>query len=144
VDAFCQVVRVFEDDAVYHIWSNPDPAREVEFVHGEMVLHDLVFIEKRVERIDKGLKKGKDDKAEREKVLLGRFREALEKDVPLRNVEIVPDDALLIQSYPFLTRKACIIALMWRTGPSRIPRCATNSRSASPTSGLLRADRRAR
>jgi ribosome-binding ATPase len=111
VDAFCHVVRVFEDDAVYHIWSEPDPAREVEFVHGEMVLHDLVFIEKRLERIDKGLKKGKDERAEREKALLGRFRETLEKDVPLRNLDVAADDTALIQSYPFLTRKACIVAL---------------------------------
>lgn len=111
VDAFCQVVRVFADDAVYHIWGNPDPAREVEFVHGEMVLHDLVFIEKRLERIDKSLKKGKDERAEREKALLARFRENLEKDVPLRNVEVAADDAALIQSYPFLTLKTCIVAL---------------------------------
>jgi hypothetical protein len=111
VDAFCHVVRVFEDDAVYHIWSEPDPSREVEFVHGEMVLHDLVFIEKRLERIDKGLKKGKDERAEREKALLGRFRETLEKDVPLRNFDVAADDAALIQSYPFLTRKAYIVAL---------------------------------
>jgi hypothetical protein len=111
VDAFCHVVRVFEDDAVYHIWGNPDPAREVEFVHGEMVLHDLVFIEKRLERIDKGLKKGKDERAEREKMLLGRFQESLEKGVTLRNVEVPADDEILIASYPFLTRKTCIVAL---------------------------------
>lgn len=111
VDAFCQVVRVFEDDAVYHIWSNPDPAREVEFVAGEMILHDLVFIEKRVERIEKGLKKGKDERAEKELALLARFREALEKDTPLRNVSVSAEDAALIQSYPFLTLKPCIIAL---------------------------------
>jgi len=111
VDAFCHVVRVFDSDAVYHIWGSPDPAREVEFIHGEMVLHDLVFIEKRLERIDKGLKKGKDERAEREKLLLARFRENLEKDVPLRNLEIAPDDAALIQSYPFLTLKPCMIAL---------------------------------
>jgi ribosome-binding ATPase YchF (GTP1/OBG family) len=88
VDAFCHVVRVFEDDSIYHIWGSPDPAREVEFVHGEMVLHDLVFIEKRLERIDKNLKKGKDERAEREKLLLARFRESLEKDEPLRKLEV--------------------------------------------------------
>ena len=111
VDAFCQVVRVFEDDAVYHIWGSPDPAREVEFVAGEMILHDLVFIEKRQERIEKGLKKGKDERAEKELALLARFREALEADTPLRNVSVSGEDAALIQSYPFLTLKPCIIAL---------------------------------
>jgi ribosome-binding ATPase YchF (GTP1/OBG family) len=76
-----------------------------------MVLHDLVFIEKRVERIDKGLKKGKDEHAEKEKALLARFRETLEKDTPLRNLALTADDAALIASYPFLTLKPCIVAL---------------------------------
>lgn len=111
VDAFCHVVRVFEDESVYHIWGSPDPAREVEFVHGEMVLHDLVFIEKRLERIDKGLKKGKDERAEKEKALLARFRETLETNAPLRTLHLSTEDAALIASYPFLTRTTCIIAL---------------------------------
>ncbi|MCI0453064.1 MAG: YchF family ATPase [Candidatus Latescibacteria bacterium] len=111
VDALCHVVRVFEDDSVYHIWGKPDPKREVEFLHGEMVLHDLVFIEKRLERIDKNLKKGKDDRAEKEKTLLARFREALEKERPLRTLAVSPEDATLIASYPFLTLRAIIVAL---------------------------------
>jgi len=111
VEAFCHVVRVFEEESVYHIWGKPDPRREIEFMHGEMVLHDLVFIEKRLDRIDKSLKKGKDDRAEKERALLLRFRETLEKDIPLRQVELSADDAALIASYPFLTRKAVIAAL---------------------------------
>ncbi len=111
VDALCHLVRVFEDDSVYHIWGSPDPKREVEFLHNEMVLHDLVFIEKRLERIDKNLKKGKDDRAERERALLARFRETLEKERPLRTVAVAADDAALIASYPFLTLRAIIVAL---------------------------------
>jgi hypothetical protein len=111
VEAFCHVVRVFPDDSVYHLWGGPDPKREVEFMHGEMVLHDLVFIEKRMERIDKGLKKGRDERAEKERSLLARFREVLEKDTPLRRLELSAEDEALIASYPFLTRKAVIVAL---------------------------------
>jgi GTP-binding protein YchF len=111
VDALCHVVRVFDDESVYHIWGSPDPKREVEFLHNEMVLHDLVFIEKRLERIEKNLKKGKDDRADKERALLARFREALEKERPLRTVDVPPEDATLIASYPFLTRRAIIVAL---------------------------------
>src|SRR4029077_13862025 len=80
-------------------------------VAGEMILHDLVFIEKRQERIEKGLKKGKDERAEKELALLARFREALEGNTPLLNISVSAEDAALIQSYPFLTLKPCIIAL---------------------------------
>jgi GTP-binding protein YchF len=111
IDAYCHVVRAFADDSIYHIWGGPNPRREVEFVHGEMVLHDLVFIEKRLERIEKNLKKGKDDRAEKEKHLLSRFREALEREEPLRSMELSEDDTALIASYPFLTRRALIVAL---------------------------------
>jgi GTP-binding protein YchF len=111
VDALCHVVRVFDDESVYHIWGNPDPRREIEFLHGEMVLHDLVFIEKRVERIDKNLKKGKDDRSERERALLLRFREALEKERPLRSLALTAEESALIASYPFLTLRAIIVAL---------------------------------
>jgi ribosome-binding ATPase len=111
VDAFCQVVRAFEDESVYHIWGGIDPKREVEFLHGEMILHDLVFIEKRLERIEKNLKKGKDDRADKERALLGRLREVLEKEVPLRRVGIGAEDAGLISSYPFLSRSPLIVAL---------------------------------
>jgi len=111
IDAYCHVVRAFADDSVYHIWGEPDPRREVAFVHNEMVLHDLVVIEKRLERIEKSLKKGKDDRAEKEQALLARFREALEREEPLRRLELSDEDAALISSYPFLTRRALIVAL---------------------------------
>lgn len=111
IDAYCHVVRAFPDDSVYHIWGAPDPRREVEFVHNEMVLHDLVFIEKRLERIEKNLKKGKDDRAEKEQALLTRFRGALEREEPLRRLELSDEEAALVSSYPFLTRRALIVAL---------------------------------
>jgi GTP-binding protein YchF len=111
VDALCHVVRVFEDDSVYHVWGSPDPRREVAFLHGEMVLHDLVFVEKRLERIDKNLKKAKDERAAKERALLERFHQWLEKEQPLRSVALSNEEAALIASYPFLTRRAIIIAL---------------------------------
>jgi len=54
---------------------------------------------------------GKDDRAEKERALLVRFRETLEKEQPLRTIALNADDNLLISSYPFLTRRAIIVAL---------------------------------
>jgi ribosome-binding ATPase len=134
VDAFCQVVRAFEDDSVYHLWGGVDPKREVEFLHGEMVLHDLVFIEKRVERIEKNLKKGKDDRAEKERALLDRFRESLDKEIPLRRVALTAEDAALISSYPFLSRSPLIIAL--NVGDDAIADTGTRDTLAAAFEGL--------
>jgi ribosome-binding ATPase YchF (GTP1/OBG family) len=111
VEALCHVVRVFEDDSVYHMWGGPDPARAIEFVRSELVLHDLIFVEKRLERIESDLKKFKDEKRRMEQALLERFKEQLEAEKPLRLLEISNHERALIGSYPFLTLRQMIIAL---------------------------------
>ncbi|MCP4716614.1 MAG: redox-regulated ATPase YchF, partial [Deltaproteobacteria bacterium] len=70
MDAICHVVRAFEDEAVYHVDGSVDPLRDIESIHGELILHDLLFLETRLERIESNLKKLKDEKQQKEKVLL--------------------------------------------------------------------------
>jgi GTP-binding protein YchF len=111
VEALCHLVRVFEDDAVFHVWGGPDPAREIEFVQHELLLHDLVFVEKRLERLESDLKKMKDEKRQRERGLLLKFKDHLEAERPLRQLEISRDERALTSSYPILTLQRMIIAL---------------------------------
>ena len=111
VEALCHVVRVFEDDSVYHTWGGPDPARAVEFVRSELVLHDLMFVEKRLERIEADLKKLKDERRRKEQQLLERFKQQLESEKPLRLLDISDAERAMIGSYPFLTLRQMIIAL---------------------------------
>jgi GTP-binding protein YchF len=111
VEALCHVVRVFEDASVYHLWGGPDPARAIEFVRSEMILHDLLFTEKRLERIESDLKKVKDEKRQREQGVLERFKAQLEEELPLRLLEISPEERPLTASYPFLTLRQMIVAL---------------------------------
>lgn len=110
-DAVCHVVRAFEDEAVYHVDGSVDPARDVDMVGGELILHDLLFIEKRLERLEAQMKKLKDEKQQHEHDLLARFRGHLEKEQPLRLLELSPDEDLLIRSYPFITRKQMILVV---------------------------------
>ncbi len=110
-DAVCHVVRAFRDEAVYHVDGSVDAVRDVEMVNGELVLHDLLFIETRLERIEANLKKIKDEKQAREKDLLERMKHQLENDVPLRCMPLDAEDDLLIRSYPFITRKQMILAV---------------------------------
>jgi GTP-binding protein YchF len=111
VEALCHLVRVFEDDSVYHVWGRPDPAREIEYLQHELLLHDLVFVEKRLERLESDLKKIKDEKRQRERGLLLKFIDHLESQKPLRQVEISRDERALVSSYPILTLQRMIIAL---------------------------------
>jgi len=111
MDALCHIVRAFNDDSVYHIKGSVNPKRDIEEINSELLLHDLIFIEKRMERIEKSKKSQNDKSLEIEKELLARFQEHLEKDLPLRTLEISEEDEKIISSYPFITRKKMLIVL---------------------------------
>jgi GTP-binding protein YchF len=111
VDTLCHVVRIFEDDSIFHPSGSVDPARDIDFVNSELVLHDLLFIEKRLERIDNRLKKIKDETTLKEKALLLKLKPALEEERPLRFFELSREEEKLIGSYPFLTRKTIVVVL---------------------------------
>ena len=111
VDVFVHVVRAFEDDAVYHAKGSLDPQRDIDYVNSEFILHDLMFIEKRTEKLEKELMKVKDKEGQKELDLLIRLRETLENEAPLRTVELTEDEEKLLKSYPLLSRRELIVVL---------------------------------
>jgi len=111
VDAVCHIVRAFTDDSVYHVKGSVDPLRDIEAVSSDIILNDLIFIEKRLERIEKDLKKKNDATVKAEQELMNRFREHLENELPLRVMKISDEEMKIISSYPFLTMKKLLIAL---------------------------------
>jgi GTP-binding protein YchF len=111
MDAICHVVRAFEDDSVYHVDGSVDPIRDLEMVNAELVIHDLIFVEKRIESLEIKIKKIKDEKSQKELVLLKKLQEHLEQEKPLRLLDISAEEEPMIRSYPFITRKQMIIVL---------------------------------
>ncbi len=78
----------------------------------ELQLNDLLFIEKRLERLEKEQNKKRDaQKAAIETDLLLRMKSHLDKGCSLRSFVLSGDEEKLIASYPFLTRKTVIIIL---------------------------------
>lgn len=110
-DALCHVVRVFKSDSVYHISGSVDAGRDIDSVNSELILHDLIFIDKRLERVELNIKKIKDETAVKERDLLLRMKAHLDKEVPLRLMDIKPEEKKMIASYPFVTLKEMILAL---------------------------------
>jgi ribosome-binding ATPase len=111
LSAICHIVRCFEDDSVYHIDGSVDPARDIENINSELILHDMLFVEKRLERIDKNLKSLKDEKSLKEKDLLSRIKAHLDSNLPLRLLDISKDEKAVISSYPFVTLKKMLVVL---------------------------------
>src|SRR5207244_5451987 len=90
-DALVHVVRAFRDPSVAHPSGSIDPARDAQTMEDELILADLGVIERRQERLEKDLKKGRSPDLEREGDLVRRCRAALEDGKPLRALELTGD-----------------------------------------------------
>src|SRR5262245_20143254 len=91
-DALAHVVRAFRDPAVAHPAGSIDPARDAQAMEDELILADLGVAERRVERIEKDLKKGRSAELDRERDLVRRCRETLEQGQPLRALDLTGAD----------------------------------------------------
>ncbi|MFY9528799.1 MAG: redox-regulated ATPase YchF [Candidatus Acidiferrales bacterium] len=104
-DALAHVVRLFENPAVPHPAASLDAMRDIESIEIELMLNDLEQAGRRIERIEKDLKKKKDPQLEVELALLTRCRQALESETPLREIEFKPEEKKMLTGFTFLTRK---------------------------------------
>lgn len=111
LDAITHVVRCFEDDSIYHIEGSVDAKRDIDNINSELILHDMLFIEKRFERLEKNIKKLNDEPSKKEKVILDKIKSHLDKDLPLRLLSLTDDEKTIISSYPFITFKKMLIVL---------------------------------
>lgn len=111
VDAIAHVVRVFESDSVPHEKGGVDPLRDIEDVDMELVLSDLVVVEKRLERLEKDRKKLKDPGLDREYELLMKAKEMLESNAPLRNLELEGEDEKRLRGFQFLSQKPVLYVM---------------------------------
>jgi GTP-binding protein YchF len=110
VDALIHVLRAFEDDSIAHVGAI-DPLRDVKSVEFDLMISDLTQVEKRLERVEKDLKKGRTGELEREQALLLRSKEALEKEQPLRELEMTSEEKKLIKGFMFLSQKPVLYTL---------------------------------
>lgn len=111
MDAICHVIRAFEDDAVYHAQGSVNAWRDFGNVNAELLMHDQIFAEKRIQRLADEVKKIKDEARQKELALMQRIQEHLEQENPLRLMELTSDEDKMIRSYPFITRKKMVIAV---------------------------------
>jgi len=110
VDALAHVVRVFEDPAIPHV-GEIDPLRDIKNVEFDLMVSDLGQIEKRLERLEKDLKKMKTPELEKEFELLKRANAHLGEEKPLREMEMTPEDKKRLRGFMFLSEKPILYVL---------------------------------
>src|SRR5262252_7819342 len=89
VDALIHVVRAFDDPAIPHV-GEIDPLRDIKNVEFDLMISDLGQVEKRLERLEKDLKKMRSPDLEKENELLIKAKAHLETEKPLREMEMTP------------------------------------------------------
>jgi GTP-binding protein YchF len=110
-DALVHVVRAFRDDAIPHPSGSIDAGRDAQAMEDELILADLGIAERRLERIDKDLKKGKSAELTAERDLVQRCRDALENGTPLRALDITGDDRKRLRGFQFLSAKPLLLVI---------------------------------
>jgi GTP-binding protein YchF len=110
VDALAHVLRAFDDPAIPHVGSI-DPLRDIKNVEFDLMVSDLGQIEKRLERLEKDLKKMRTPDLEKEFDLLKRANAHLGSERPLREMEMTPEDKKRLRGFMFLSEKPILYVL---------------------------------
>lgn len=111
VDTIAHVIRVFDDPSVPHSEGSIDPLRDATNLDLELILSDHEQITKRLERLEKDLKKKKDPQFELEKAVLEKCKAHLESEKPLRELELTPEERKPIGGFLFLSQRPMLYVL---------------------------------
>ncbi len=113
MDGLIHVVRCFEDENVPHAAGSVDPGRDAASMDGELLLNDLIAVERKLERLTEERIKGGTDKVlnERQTAFFTRLQTVLSTDKPLRGVEISAEEEKYLSGFGLLTRKPLLVLL---------------------------------
>src|SRR5881628_3771996 len=128
VDALVHVVRAFHDESVPHSEGTVDPQRDKRNLDYELMLADIASIEKRMERLEKDLKKIKSAPLEKEAAYLERAKAWLESEKPLREMEVTEDEKKLVKGFAFLSEKPMVY--LENIGEDQLDRCVIRARKS--------------
>jgi ribosome-binding ATPase len=110
-DALLHVVRAFRDPSIPHPKGSVDPARDTREMEEELILADLGVVERRLERLERDLKKGPSADLRHEQQVLQRCRVQLEDGRPLRALQLEADDARRLRGFQLLSAKPLLLVL---------------------------------
>jgi ribosome-binding ATPase len=108
MDGLLHVVRVFDDPAVPHPAGPVDPLRDVAAMDTELLLNDLIAVERKLERLQEDLRKGgvKDKAAVQKEIeLYLKLQTQLQAERPIREMTFTADDMRMLSGIGLLTQK---------------------------------------
>ncbi|MEM6259919.1 MAG: redox-regulated ATPase YchF [Planctomycetota bacterium] len=109
VDAILHVVRCFAPGSagtgeITHVMGEVDPLRDIEVIDTELMLADLQTIETALPKAVRAAKSGDKD-AKLRVALLEQAKGLLDDGKPLRQLELLPEEAKALKGFGFITAK---------------------------------------
>jgi GTP-binding protein YchF len=102
---------VFDDPTVPHAEGSIDPVRDATNLELELILADHDQISRRLERVEKDLKKKAEPILVSEKAVLEKCKAHLESEKPLRELELTADERKPIAGFLFLSQRPMLFVL---------------------------------
>jgi len=93
---------------VLDAFSKEDFLTDIKLFDGDLILFDLDVVEKRLEKLTK--EKLTPEKALEQKTLL-KFKDSLDKEIPLRNLELTNEEKLITKSFGLFTIKPTLYVM---------------------------------
>jgi ribosome-binding ATPase len=104
VDAIVHVVRCFDDPNVIHVDGRTDPARDIETINIELILSDLEYMERRLDKTRK-MVKGGDKKFMAELAVQEQIYDQLAQGLSARTLTFTEDEQPFLRDLSLLSLK---------------------------------------
>jgi ribosome-binding ATPase len=143
VDVLVNVIRSFKDDSLPHPEGSLDVARDIESMNLELTFSDLAILEKRLEKMEGAMKAAKAAERivyQKEQDTLIKIKASLEKDLPIREMQMTSEETKAISNYQFLTAKPLLTVV--NIGEDQLPQAKTleadlSARFARPKNKII-------
>lgn len=108
VDGIFHVLRAFEDADIIHVDDTVDPVRDLEVITEELRLKDVEFMEKKLEDIEKSMKRSNDKQLKIEHEVCERVKAWLNDGKDVRLGDWKTADIEILNTFQLLTAKPVV------------------------------------
>lgn len=107
MDAILEVVRAFEDEDIIHTEGTTDAERDMGIINTELILADLDYLERRIEKVRKSARSG-DKKLAAQLQVLEKIEAVLAEGISARTIDLTDEERELIHDVELLSAKPII------------------------------------
>lgn len=111
-EAFVLILRAFKDEELDELYGKADPLKMLSHFEDEMILADMLVVEKRLERIHHGYQRGiKTPALQMEEKALNLILEQLQANASIRDLELGQEEEKAVRGFQFFSSKPLLILL---------------------------------